>query len=33
MPNKTDWIKALEESVPPKFLDLNMKAFEMGYGI
>ena len=30
---KDKWLKALEESVPPKFLDLNMKAFEMGYSI
>ncbi len=31
--SKEKWIKALEESVPPKFLDLNMKAFEMGYNL
>ncbi len=31
--SKEKWLKALEESVPPKFLDLNMKAFEMGYGV
>lgn len=31
--SKEKWLKALEESVPPKFLDLNMKAFEMGYNI
>ena len=24
------WLKALEESVPPKFLELNKKAFELG---
>ncbi|MBQ8763703.1 MAG: indolepyruvate oxidoreductase subunit beta [Clostridia bacterium] len=31
--SKEKWIKALEESVPPKFLELNTKAFEMGYSI
>jgi indolepyruvate ferredoxin oxidoreductase beta subunit len=31
--SKEKWLKALEESVPPKFLDLNKKAFEMGYSI
>ena len=30
---KEKWIKALKESVPPKFLELNLKAFEMGYNI
>ena len=30
---KETWIKALKESVPPKFLELNLKAFEMGYSI
>ena len=30
---KEKWIKALTESVPPKFLELNLKAFEMGYNI
>ncbi len=30
---KEKWIKALKESVPAKFLELNLKAFEMGYGI
>ena len=29
--DKEIWIKALKESVPPKFLELNLKAFEMGY--
>ena len=29
--DKEVWIKALKESVPAKFLDLNLKAFEMGY--
>ena len=24
------WLKALEESVPPKFLELNKKAFALG---
>lgn len=31
--DKEVWIKALKESVPPKFLELNLKAFEMGYSI
>lgn len=31
--DKEVWIKALNESVPPKFLELNLKAFEMGYSI
>ena len=25
-----EWIKAVEASVPAKFLELNMKAYEMG---
>ena len=29
---KEVWLQAVEESVPPKFLELNMKAFELGYG-
>ena len=28
--SKDEWIKAVEASVPAKFLDLNLKAFEMG---
>ena len=28
--SKEEWIKAVEASVPAKFLELNMKAFEMG---
>lgn len=31
--DKEIWIKALTESVPSKFLDLNLKAFELGYNI
>lgn len=31
--DKAVWIKALTESVPPKFLELNLKAFELGYNI
>lgn len=31
--DKEIWIKALTESVPPKFLELNLKAFELGYNI
>jgi indolepyruvate ferredoxin oxidoreductase beta subunit len=26
------WMKALEESVPPKFLEMNKKAFLLGAG-
>ena len=29
--SKEVWLKALRESVPAKFLELNLKAFEMGY--
>lgn len=29
--NKDLWLKALNETVPSKFLDLNIKAFELGY--
>ena len=28
---KTDWLAALERCVPPKFLEMNQKAFELGY--
>ncbi len=31
--DKEVWIKALKDNVPPKFLELNLKAFEMGYNI
>lgn len=31
--SKEVWLKALRESVPAKFLELNLKAFEMGYNI
>ncbi len=36
MASKTDiakdkWLKAVEENVPPKFKELNLKAFELGY--
>ena len=30
---KEEYIKALKESVPAKFLDLNLKAFEKGYAL
>ncbi len=26
-----DWIKTIKETVPPKFLEINLKAFELGY--
>lgn len=29
--DKEIWLKAIEETVPPKFLELNKKAFELGY--
>ena len=29
--NKEIWIKAIEETVPEKFLEMNKKAFELGY--
>ena len=28
---KADWLAALERCVPPKFLEMNQKAFELGY--
>lgn len=28
---KSVWIKAIQETVPPKFLEMNLKAFELGY--
>ena len=28
---KSVWEKAVEENVPPKFLEINKKAFELGY--
>lgn len=28
---KSVWEKAIEENVPPKFLEINKKAFELGY--
>ena len=27
---EADWMRAIEETVPPKFLELNKKAFELG---
>ena len=30
--NKEDWIKVLQETVPPKTIELNTKAFLLGYG-
>lgn len=29
--DKEIWIDAIKETVPPKFLDINLKAFELGY--
>ena len=28
---KEDWLKAVERCVPPKFLEMNQKAFELGW--
>ncbi|MBA2853798.1 indolepyruvate oxidoreductase subunit beta [Methanococcus maripaludis] len=30
---KEEWIKAIKDTVPEKFLELNLKAFEMGYNL
>lgn len=30
---KDKWIKSIEATVPPKFLEANIKAFELGYNI
>ncbi|MBM7408701.1 indolepyruvate oxidoreductase subunit beta [Methanococcus maripaludis] len=30
---KEEWIKAIKDTVPEKFLELNLKAFEMGYDL
>ena len=30
---KEEYIKAIEMSVPKKFLELNLKAFELGYAL
>ena len=29
--DKNVWLETIQETVPPKFLDVNMKAFELGY--
>ncbi len=29
--SKEIWIEAIKETVPPKFLNINLKAFELGY--
>ena len=29
---KEKWLKALEKVVKPQFLDMNLKAFDLGYG-
>ncbi len=29
---KEVWIETIKETVPPKFIDMNLKAFELGYG-
>ena len=29
--DKEIWIEVIKETVPPKFLDINLKAFEIGY--
>ena len=30
---KESWIKALKETVPEKFIEMNLKAFELGYNL
>jgi indolepyruvate ferredoxin oxidoreductase beta subunit len=30
---KAEWLKAIEETVPVKMIDINLKAFELGYTI
>ncbi|MBP2144426.1 indolepyruvate ferredoxin oxidoreductase beta subunit [Methanococcus voltae] len=30
---KEEWVKAIKETVPERFLDVNLKAFEMGYNL
>lgn len=30
---KETWLEAVRETVPPKLLDINLKAFEEGYGL
>ena len=30
---KEAWLETLKTTVPPKFLDVNLKAFELGYNI
>ena len=30
---KEKWIEAVHDTVPPKFLDVNLKAFELGYNL
>jgi len=30
---KEEWIKAIKDTVPGKFLELNLKAFELGYNL
>ncbi len=31
--DKEVWVEVIKETVPPKFLDINLKAFELGYNI
>ncbi|MBP2173159.1 indolepyruvate oxidoreductase subunit beta [Methanococcus voltae] len=31
--SKDEWVKAIKETVPERFLDVNLKAFEMGYNL
>lgn len=31
--DKNVWIETIEETVPQKFIDLNLKAFDMGYNL
>ena len=29
--SKEEWLKTIEATVPPKFVEMNKKAFELGY--
>ena len=31
--SKEKWIETIRTTVPPKFLDVNLKAFELGYNL
>ena len=31
--DKNVWTEVIKETVPPKFLEMNLKAFELGYNM